>query len=221
MKYIDIQKNWRRIKPFLQDDNAKALIKHGMYHYHMNRKYHFESIGVDTSSWKYTGHELPCQYESCDWRWDTERQEPQPAFWDYVCHSACHWLVDLNFYAAINAFPKNRWVIVSNSESNDGHSNVVDFENKLIFDMNYLAMGIEPMESLEGSLGKDDSSGGMIHYGFYDHPDESLIENYIPPDLGEPEPEGVDEELTDAEWTLYDEKITQWYAELRKSVFVN
>src|SRR5207253_392237 len=59
-------------------------------------------------------HHLPADYDSCDWRF--RHRGRKPAFWDYVCHSACHWLVDMNFYVAVRGFPDLPWRILSSEK---------------------------------------------------------------------------------------------------------
>ena len=74
-----------------------------------------------------------------------------PAFWDFVCHAACHWLVDLNLYVARSAYPKEPWRILTVSTGKNNHSTVWngDLKFPLLFDANYSALGVSPKEALE------------------------------------------------------------------------
>ena len=64
---------------------------------------------------------------------------PNPAYWRYVKHAACHWLVNFNLRLAEQVEPKRTWRIVSS----DAHSTVWDGELTL-FDFNFHALCIEP-----------------------------------------------------------------------------
>ena len=93
-------------------------------------------------------HQLPRGFDSCDWRWGTDGplRGPHPAFWKFVCHSACHWLVDLNLFVAVTAWPKVPWRILNAKK----HSTVwnSDLRQPLLFDANFLALEINPGEAL-------------------------------------------------------------------------
>lgn len=92
---------------------------------------------------------LPMHFDSCDWRFG--KRGPNPHFWDYVCHSACHWLVDTCLYVAMTAYPKVLWRIVSYDHDKNGgsHSTVWngDCENPVLFDANFLALGVSAKEA--------------------------------------------------------------------------
>lgn len=107
-------------------------------------------------NYTYTPHpeyRTPAQYDSCDWRWcpETPRKGPHPAFWDFVCHAACHWLVDLNLYVATRAYPKEAWRILNSNSRKSNHSTVWNgnLQEPLLFDANFLALGIPASEALQ------------------------------------------------------------------------
>lgn len=77
---------------------------------------------------------------------------PNPAYWRYVKHAACHWLVNFNLRLAEQVETKRRWRIVSS----DAHSTVWDSERTL-FDFNFHALCIEPKEAFRLA-----SDGGQV-----------------------------------------------------------
>jgi len=92
-------------------------------------------------------YELPWHYDSCDWRFEIRQGQRgrKPAFWDYTCHAACHWLVDLNLFAAMKAFPLWEWRIITHRK----HSTVWngDERDAFLFDLNFLALGVSSKEA--------------------------------------------------------------------------
>src|SRR5262249_45488771 len=102
--------------------------------------------------WPYRLRECPAAYDSCDWRFMPGRRGPYPPFWEYVCHSACHWLVNLNLFLAMEVQPSKPWRIVSSSR----HSTVWDGESTL-WDANYLALGVEASEAWKLAAEGEDS----------------------------------------------------------------
>jgi len=93
---------------------------------------------------------VPFEFESCDW-W-LEHKGRKPAFWQYVKHSACHWLVNFNLELAQLVMPEEQWRIVTS----DKHSTVWNGSN-LLFDFNFLALGISAEECFELA-----NSGGKV-----------------------------------------------------------
>lgn len=92
-------------------------------------------------------HSKPAYYDSCDWRYNRNRRGPNPAYWDFACHSACHWVVDLCLYVATTAYPSIPWRILTHQE----HSTVWDgdYKSPLLFDINFSAIGVCPAQGLE------------------------------------------------------------------------
>lgn len=89
-------------------------------------------------------HKLPSGYDCRDWTWD--KRGPYPAFWNFVCFGACHWLVDLNLFVAASAWPKVPWRILNASK----HSTVWngDYLKPVLFDANWLVFEVTPEETL-------------------------------------------------------------------------
>jgi hypothetical protein len=127
MKYYDPVKNWRKIKPHL----AKAepvLVRD------------FNKFTSGRWNKEFTAGHYPEEFESCDWRWDRKGRHPQ--FWRYVKHAACHWLVNHGLVLAQFVMPQKSWRIVTSQR----HSTVWD-GNELLFDFNFLALGISADEA--------------------------------------------------------------------------
>jgi hypothetical protein len=132
MKYYPIQKNWsRKIKPHLQDETLNKILVRDFNRYTFGRWEREFKPGMK-----------PTEFESCDWRYSHGRRGRQPEFWDYVKHSACHWLVNFNRELAELSEPQIDWRIVSS----ELHSTVWD-GNETLFDMNFLALGVDVEEA--------------------------------------------------------------------------
>lgn len=82
---------------------------------------------------------VPFEFESCDWY--CNRKGRRPAYWNYVKHGACHWLVNFNLKLAMLVEPERDWRIITS----DDHSSVWDGKNTL-FDFNFSALGVHPDE---------------------------------------------------------------------------
>jgi hypothetical protein len=83
--------------------------------------------------------QFPSEFESCDWRLD--RRGPEPRFWRYVKHGACHWLVNFNLRLAQLTEPARQWRILTS----DLHSTIWDGDQTL-FDLSFFALGVSPEE---------------------------------------------------------------------------
>ncbi len=141
--YFPIQKHWRRLKPIFESKEAYSIWWPNMLEYSEQRARQNEY----SLNGRHLKFQLPRDFDSCDWRYNCEgRKGRQPRFWDYACHSACHWLVDLCLYVASTAYPDVPWRIVSSAK----HSTVWngDIENPILFDVNFLAIGVTPKEAL-------------------------------------------------------------------------
>jgi hypothetical protein len=144
MKYYPIQKNWRKAKDIYSSPEAKAIWYPDMILFEEMKA---EDLGV--KQWYPTDSpELtPSDFDSCDWRRERlgqGRKGPQPAFWKYVCHGACHYLVDLGLYVATTVEPDRDWRVMCS----DDHSTVWDGKD-MLWDLNYTALGIDPDEAFK------------------------------------------------------------------------
>lgn len=144
-KYFDIQKNWRKLGPIFRSEEARRIWKPCMDQFDMWR---FED-NKRSGEWKPDQHgNLPSDYDSCDWRFMTAGRHPE--FWDFVCHSACHWIVDLALFVAMKAYPDIPWRIVTSKR----HSTVWngDLKNPVMFDLNFLALKVKPSDAMEAAF---------------------------------------------------------------------
>ena len=82
MRYYDVQKNWRKVKPYLDDPVVKAVLVRD-----------FNKFTFGRWDKTFTDDKTPHQFESCDWSLSRGRPGPMPAYRWYVKHSVCHWLV--------------------------------------------------------------------------------------------------------------------------------
>ncbi len=131
MKYYPIQKRWSKIKPHLQNKEVRKLLVRD-----------FNKFTFGRWNKEFKDGMKPFDFESCDWWLDHKGRMPE--YWNYVKHSACHWLVNFNLALAKVVEPNKKWRIVSSQD----HSTVWDGEETL-FDFNFLALGIEPDEAFE------------------------------------------------------------------------
>lgn len=129
MKYYDLKKNWPKVEKHLGDEKLNKILVRDFNKYTWGRwKRKFEPGMV------------PRQFESCDWDWD--HRGKRPAYWQYVKHAACHWLVNFNLRLARLVMPDRPWRIVTSQ----AHSTVWDGDETL-FDFNFLALGVPPDEA--------------------------------------------------------------------------
>jgi hypothetical protein len=154
MRYYDLQRHWtKRIEPHLTDERLNRVLVRDF------RKF-------TTGNWNksFTHRQFPRDFESCDW-WCGHRG-PEPRYWRYVKHSACHWLVNFNLRLAQLVEPNRPWRIVTSEK----HSTVWDGEQTL-FEFNFLALGIAPDECFALAnvdhlpLGKEYRAGRPVPWG--------------------------------------------------------
>lgn len=155
MQYYQFIKNWQKIKPHLNNKKVQEVLVRDMNRYTFGRwKTNFKS-GM-----------LPEEVESCDWRWGNGRKGRMPAYWAYVKHAACHWLVNFNLELAKSVEPNKKWRILSGA----CHSTVWDGEETL-FDMNFSALGIHPDEAFNMANEEQLPIGKrlIVHYATNNH----------------------------------------------------
>jgi hypothetical protein len=136
MRYYDLTKNWRRVRPHVETPAVQAVLIRDFNRFTYGR-------------WRkrFLPGMLPFEFESCDW-FISRRGRP-PAWHAYVKHAACHWLVNLWLETAQRTLPDRPWRILTS----DRHSTVWDGE-QLLFDGNFLALGVDPDECF--SLANDE-----------------------------------------------------------------
>jgi hypothetical protein len=133
MRYYDPQKNWRKLKPHIASPDVQIKLYEDMLLYTkaVNRR-------------DFTYGDKPSGFEIGDWRETCNRKGRHPAYWDYVCARACHWLVNFNLMLAMRVEPKNPWRIITSEK----HSTVWDGRS-LLFDLNFHANGVTALECFQ------------------------------------------------------------------------
>jgi len=140
--YYPIQKRWRRLRPLYERQEILELMHAEMEAYAFSKA---AGHGLKHKPLPFHENLRPADYESTDWRLYRGKPGPQPAYWRWVCHTACHWLATHNMIVISNLEPQHDWRIITS----DKHSTVVDLERKLLFDTNFQAMGIPAEECWE------------------------------------------------------------------------
>jgi hypothetical protein len=151
VKYYDLKKNWRHVKPHLVDKKLNDILVKD-----------FNKLTFGRWGKKFELGNLPFNFESCDWYIDYRGR--RPAFWSYVKHSACHWLVNFNLRLAMLVEPKKQWRIIRSK----GHSSVWDGDDTL-FDFNFQAFGIDPNECFDLAFDKELKPGKYRPVHFASH----------------------------------------------------
>jgi len=157
-RYYPIQRNWSKFRPIYESKPIIRLMYVEMERYRRSCAEDYKFIYIP----KLFDFKLrPSDYDGADWRSRSRkpnsgygtRRGPQPAFWAWVCHGACHWVVNINLVVISKLEPNRPWQIATN----DKHSNVVDLERKLMFDPNYLAMKVCPLKIWDQQIHSVDS----------------------------------------------------------------
>ena len=143
LSFFPIQKHWRRLGPLFKSKESKSIWLPNMLEYHRNRAHEFGFKYIRKKDMEGS----PACWDSCDWRFNREHPGPSPGFWEFACHSACHWVADMCLYVASNAYPNTPWRIVTS----DKHSTVWNGcpKTPVLFDVNFLAIGVKPKEAWE------------------------------------------------------------------------
>jgi hypothetical protein len=131
MTYYDLKKNWPKVKRHLDDKRLNDILVKDFNKFTYGR-------------WRkpFTHGQVPFEFESCDW-WLKHRGR-RPAYWNYVKHSASHWLVNFTVHLATLVKPHEPWIILTS----DQHSTVWN-GNDLLFDFNFQAFGIDANECFD------------------------------------------------------------------------
>ena len=155
--YFDFKRHWtKRIQPNLSDAEYNRVL--------------IRDFGKWTGQWNkpFGPGMYPEAFDCCDWRLDL-RGRPARLL-SYVCHGACHWLVNSTLRLAMLTVPDDHWRIVRSSE----HSTVWN-GGYMLFDLNFYGLGIPAIEcfDLAYKRGRVMPLGAYIQVGT---PDWSRIE---------------------------------------------
>ena len=150
--YFNPVKNWRKIKPHLENPELQELLVRDFNKFTMGRWGKPFKLG-----------QYPTEFETC--HWDEDHRGRRPAYWKYVKHAACHWLVNFNLALAMLVEPKRQWKILSHPS----HSTTWDGKNTL-FDFNFLALGVPASEAFQmARRGKEHRPGKLRRVYFALH----------------------------------------------------
>lgn len=142
-RYFDLGKHWNsRIKNIFESDVVQAQLFQDFNKFVKGKERRFNKWRSDSGSsnhvsYEYSQTDKPIRWDSCDWR--CGRIGRPYSFDEYVCHGACHWIVNSILLTAIIAYPDQPWVIVSSPN----HSTVWD-QGLTFFDINYFALKVSP-----------------------------------------------------------------------------
>jgi hypothetical protein len=164
-QYYDAQKYWtKKVLPVLSDPELRFVMERGLADCVWRKGWDGFADYLEKHPYIPKQGFLPCHFDGCDWRWGNwgkGRHGRMPRYWDYVCHGACHFLVDFNLRLAMLVAPDRPWRILNNSKATFdptvgrdtyGHSTVWDGADTL-FDLNFLALGVEPDEAFATASG--------------------------------------------------------------------
>src|SRR5215831_6565898 len=85
MRYYDLSKNWRKVRPHLNNPKVVETLHRDFNRYTYGRWRQKFPSDLD---------QYPFDFESCGW-W-CEHRGRRPQYWKYCKHAACHWLVNFN-----------------------------------------------------------------------------------------------------------------------------
>lgn len=155
-RYFPIQKHWRKLGPIFRSEEARKI-----WHPCLEE---FDLWRSRENGYKYKPDKdarAPIRYDSCDWRWNRERRGPLPAFWDFACHSACHWVADLAMFAAKSTLPNIPWRILTAQKHTTVWNGCV--EDPVLFDINFHAIGVKSAEAMKlASCGRELKPGRYL-----------------------------------------------------------
>lgn len=146
--YTDLQSRWREIGPLFRSRECASIWIPCMSEY-MQQKSSNPKWKFKFDSGKYR---TPSDFDSCDWRWEAKRKGRHPAFWDYACYRACHWVADMCLFVAISSEPGFPWRIISSEKHTVVWNGLLEFP--ILFDINFSAMGVPAKESWALAHGK-------------------------------------------------------------------
>lgn len=165
-RYFPIQKHWRKLGPIFRSKEAEAVWRPCMEDYDTQCRYDLaKARGEKCLALEHPpAIILPCHLDGCDWRLRFTGKEP--AYWDYVCMRACHWVVDLALYVAKTAYPDVPWRIISSQRHSTVWNGSVD--DLVLFDLNFYAIGTPAKEAIKfASRGRELKVGAWKQWYCY------------------------------------------------------
>ena len=144
LQYYPFTRKWRTVRPHLTDPDFRAVLERDF------NKFTFGKWGD-----LFGPGQFPADFETCAWR------SGRAHYWQFVNHSACHWLVNANLKLAELSEPRRRWRILTSER----HSTVWDGELTL-FDMNFSALRIQPEYAFEFAYQEELAPGEQLQIRF-------------------------------------------------------
>jgi len=135
MKYYSAQKHWRKLKPIFELDEIHAIMQLQMKRYQKIKEAAFGR------PWNNRSRLLPKDYDCSDWR--CNHRGRRPAYWDWICYEACHWMAPVYLLVIRRALPGWSWSMLS------GPSHTTIFCGDYIFDPQYEALGLTANTALK------------------------------------------------------------------------
>ena len=148
--YYPIQKRWRKLRPLFE---VPAIIEIAHHEAECWRAVRAEDFGREFKPKPFYPEFRPAHYECCDWRWGNGRRGPEPHFWQWALAGACHWVATVNLLVISELEPDRPWRIATSQK----HSTVIDSDRQLMFDTNFLALGVSAQECWEMAVESEDS----------------------------------------------------------------
>lgn len=161
-RYFDFSRHWtKKLNPIIQSPQAQSILQQDFKNYIKLKRANYvawakqKGLPIEQNSWRFVEGKLPADYDSCDWRYGR-----LPLWEQYVCHGACHYIVNTLLHIAMVAYPNKAWRIVTSSL----HSTIWDGEQTL-FDLNFVTLKVPVHECIEDAFMQSDSV--MLDYGQY------------------------------------------------------
>jgi hypothetical protein len=149
MKYYDLKKNWRRVRPHLDNTVVCNTLVRDFNKYTFGRWLRPFEHGM-----------VPADFGTCSWLVDIR----PCVFHKYVKHAACHWLVNFALELARRVSPRRQWRVITS----DKHSTVWDGADTL-FDFNFQAMGVPADKCFEDAHDEVLLPGKHMKVGLVEH----------------------------------------------------
>ena len=146
--YYPLQKQWRKLRPVFEQPSIIRLAHQEMEAYSLGRA---EDYGYPFKPRPFSLDLRPFDYNSCDWF--LGRRGPLPGYFQWTCHSACHWTAAINHEVIRQLEPNRPWQMVTSQK----HTTIADLERGLLFDTNFSALGIAPDEAWSLAAEQEDS----------------------------------------------------------------
>jgi hypothetical protein len=137
-RYFDLGRHWNSgLKNIFESDVVQAQLIQDFNKFvkGKERRINSERGSQHQVTYNYNPAEKPIRWDSVDWR--CGRIGRPFSFDEYVCHGACHNIVNSLLLTARIAYPDRPWIIVTGKQ----HSTVWD-QHLTFFDMNYFALKV-------------------------------------------------------------------------------